>query len=232
MNHLIIPARYGSTRFPGKPLARICGVPMVVRTYQAVQKAQDFDQIFVLTDNVDIHMACLTYAVPVVLQEVEAANGTERIAKWAVDRFADDDIVVNVQGDEPMMDVGIVNRLRFNVEQRPGFVWTVARWVKIGESNNRDVVKCFRNFEGGLSIESWSRDAKSCFDHVQLGIYAYTVKRLREYLEKPPTAEEQSEGLEQLRWGEPLACFTTEYDGIGVDRPDDIQKVEERLMKT
>ena len=230
MNHLIIPARYGSTRFPGKPLARICGVPMVVRTYQAVQKAQDFDQIFVLTDNVDIHMACLTYAVPVVLQEVEAANGTERIARWAVGRFHDDDIVVNVQGDEPMMDVGIVNRLRENINRKPGFVWTVAREVSWHEIDKPDIVKCvFKNGECNF----WTRgyDKKTGF-YVQLGIYAYTVKRLREYLEKAPMAEEQSEGLEQLRWGEPLACFTTEYDGIGVDRPEDIQKVEERLMKT
>ena len=226
MNHLIIPARYGSTRFPGKPLARICGVPMVVRTYQAVEKAIGFDQIFVLTDNVDIHMACLTYAVPVVLQEVEAANGTERIAKWAVGRFADDDIVVNVQGDEPMMDVGIVNRLRFNIEQKPELIWTVARTLREDEKDCRDVVKCNIYAE---RIWDWNRYEN--LEFAQLGLYAYTVKRLREYLEKAPTAEEQSEGLEQLRWGEPLACFVTEYNGIGVDRPEDVARVEERLMK-
>lgn len=227
MKHLIIPSRYGSTRFPGKPLARICGVPMVVRTAQACMKAHGFDDVFVLTDHVGIYEACVIYSISCVLWEFGAVNGTDRIARWVVDRLPDDDIIINVQGDEPMMDVGIINRLLFHVEQKPGFVWTAVRKLLEPEKESRDVVKANVHVE---RIWEWSRNYTPGLEYVQLGVYGYTVKRLREYLDTAPTIEEQAEGLEQLRWNEPLACISVDYDGIAVDRPSDIARVEERIM--
>ena len=141
---------------------------------------------------------------------------------------AEDDVVVNVQGDEPLMVPEIPQRLLFNVQQRPERVWTAVRALKAEEKDDRDVVKCLAR-DG--EIENWSRYWSPGYEWVQVGVYGYTVKRLREYMAKAPVEAETALGLEQLRWGEPLACFTTEYDGVGVDRPEHIALVEERLRR-
>lgn len=243
MNVLVIPARWGSTRFPGKPLAEIAGEPMVVRVWKRVRQVAGFDQVLVATD--DERVADCLYAndVDFLITGTECRNGTERCA-WVAEsnELPDSDLIVNVQGDEPLMEPAIVQRVLFNLQHRPERVWTVVRKVREGELENRDCVKS--RVENGKIVEYGrlpyrveptamsmfgGHYKKQEFNYVHVGVYGYSVKKLREYASMEPTVDELKWGLEQLRWREPLACVTVEYDGIGVDRPEDIKRVEDRL---
>jgi 3-deoxy-manno-octulosonate cytidylyltransferase (CMP-KDO synthetase) len=225
MNVLVIPARWGSTRFPGKPLAEIGGEPMVVRVWKRVRQCAGFDDVFVATDSEEIAGCCEAFGIDWVMTGKDCRNGTERCAEFA-EGMQDGDLIVNVQGDEPLMEPAIPQRVLFNLQNKPDRVWTAVRDIREEEKDNNDVVKCW--VENG-EIRSFSRMYWSGQDHVHIGVYGYTVKKLREYVSKNPTGDEVWIGLEQLRWGEPLACVTVEYDGIGVDRPSDIQRVEGRI---
>lgn len=227
MNLLLIPARYGSSRFPGKPLSLIAGKPMVWWVYEAVRGCSGFDCIAVVTDSYKIHDVCFRAGVESFIAGENARNGTERLIAFAqIMQLRESDIIINVQGDEPMMRADIPQRLLFNVMNKPDKVWTAIRPLRKGEKRDRDVVKC--EVDNG-EIYGWWRDWSPGLDWVQIGVYGYTVGKLREYMAKDPAEDELEQGLEQLRWGEPLACFTTHYDGIGVDRPEHIALVEERL---
>jgi 3-deoxy-manno-octulosonate cytidylyltransferase (CMP-KDO synthetase) len=225
MNVLVIPARWGSTRFPGKPLAEIAGEPMVVRVWKRVRQCAGFDDVFVATDSEEIAGCCEAFGIDWVMTGKECRNGTERCAEFA-EGMQDGDLIVNVQGDEPLMEPVVVQRVLFNLQHRPEWVWTAVRKVRVGEDQLRDVVKC-RVVDG--RVLGYVREAEPLAKHVHIGVYGYSVKRLREYAAKAQTQDEVDAGLEQLRWREPLACVMVEYDGIGVDRPSDIQRVEGRI---
>lgn len=228
MNLLIIPARWGSTRFPGKPLAVIRGTPMVVRVWERVRGASGFDWVGVATDDERVGRCCEEHAVPFFFTSEGCRNGTERCAEVAVGNgLKDEDLVVNVQGDEPLMDVAIPNRILFNLSTRPDLVWTAARKIKDGEGG-RNVVKC--QVRGGYVDLFTRRDAK-WGRHVHVGVYGYSVERLRQYVKRGPSEDEDKHGLEQWRWRESLGCIRVDYDGIGVDVPSDINKVEEILNR-
>lgn len=230
MNVLLIPARYHSTRFPGKMLADVVGVPLVVRTYRQVMGCRGFNEVKVLTDDARIADACAVHGVPCAMTPAACRNGTERCAVYATDTLDDDDLVVNVQGDEPLMSPEIPNRLRFNLESAPGEVWTAARPLKTTEEMiSIDTVKCD---PCNGRIADFTRTYIPGYDCAHVGVYAYSVARLREYLDKGETIDERVYKMEQLRWGEPLACIMVDYDGIGVDRPEHLKTVLERLRAT
>jgi CMP-2-keto-3-deoxyoctulosonic acid synthetase len=134
--------------------------------------------------------------------------------------------VVNVQGDEPLMDPAIPQRLLFNLKNKPGWVWTAVRKATETEWGNMDIVKC--SVRDGLASD-FSRLGSTGLDYVHIGVYGYSGKRLKEYLSMKPAVAERDFNLEQLRWREPLACIMVDYNGIGVDRPEHIKMVEERL---
>jgi 3-deoxy-manno-octulosonate cytidylyltransferase (CMP-KDO synthetase) len=229
VNVLVIPARWGSTRFPGKPLALIKGVPMVVRVWGRVKEAKGFDRVGVAADDERVWDICKRHEVDVVMTSDRARNGTERSCEVAnILRMADKDLVVNVQGDEPLMDVGIPQRLLFNLGMRPELVWTAVRKIREGEDGKKDVVKC--QVRGGY-IDWFTRRKVKWGRHVHVGVYGYSVERLRQYVKRGPKEDELKLGLEQLRWRESLACFTVDYEGVGVDRPHDIEKVEKLLAQ-
>ena len=225
MNVLVIPARWGSTRFPGKPLAEIAGEPMVVRVWKRVRQSAGFDRVVVATEDERIAACCHANGVDFEMTPEDCRNGTERCLSVA-DLLHNEDLVVNVQGDEPLMEPAIVQRVLFNLQHRPDMVWTVVREVREGELKRRDVVKC-RVVDG--RVKEYVRGEAAWAKHVHVGVYGYSVRKLREYAAMEPTKGEIKEGLEQLRWREPLACITVEYDGIGVDRPEDVKRVEDRL---
>ena len=225
MNVLVIPARWGSTRFPGKPLAEIAGEPMVVRVWKRVRQVAGFDRVVVATEDERVACCCQAYGVDFEMTPNECRNGTER-CECVASLLHNDDLVVNVQGDEPLMEPAIPQRVLFNLQYQPDRVWTAVRPIIEVESKRRDVVKC-RVKDG--KVTEYVREAAPWAKHVHIGVYGYSVKKLREYAALEPAAAEIKEGLEQLRWREPLACVTVEYDGIGVDRPEDIKRVEDRL---
>jgi 3-deoxy-manno-octulosonate cytidylyltransferase (CMP-KDO synthetase) len=203
--------------------------PMVVMVWERVSGAKGFYRVVVAADDDRVFDTCQRHEVDVVMTSEKCRNGTERCCEVAnIIRMADDDLVVNVQGDEPLMDVSIPQRLLFNLGVRPELVWTAVRRAKLEEQGKRDVVKC--QVRGGY-IDWFTRRKTRWGRHVHIGVYGYSVKRLREYVKKGPKPDEERDGMEQLRWRESLACISVDYEGVGVDRPHDIQKVEELLAQ-
>lgn len=226
MNYLIIPCRMDSTRFAGKPLALIDKVPMVIRTYDRCKAASGFDEILILTNSDEILFECQRWSRNCVLQDVTARNGTERIAMYARERITPGDLVVNIQADEPLMDPAIPQRLLLNLKIFDQFVWTAVRRPTPDELLSQDTVKCL--VEKGTIVD-YSRLYVPGYDWAHIGAYAYSYDNLMGYLKAEEHFSEREAKLEQLRWSDPLHAISVDYHGIGVDRPQDIARVEARL---
>lgn len=240
----IIPSRYGSSRFPGKPLAELAGKPLVAWVVEAAQKARSVDEVVVATDDERIVAAVERHGGKAVMTPSELPSGTDRIACAAGD-FSDDDILVNVQGDEPLMDPAIIDRLV--ARMREGDKWDMATAVTpIADSsdlNAKTVVKVVLDRDDGALYFSrcpipCNRDGEADLGsglYVRhLGIYAYRGAFLRKFVAEKPCALEQTEKLEQLRalWmGAKIAVIRTDDDGVGVDTPEDAVRVEKMLLE-
>ena len=240
----IIPSRFGSSRFPGKPLAVLAGKPLVAWVVEAVKKARNLDEVLVATDDERIKKAVEEYGGKAVMTPSELPSGTDRIACAAGD-FADDDILVNIQGDEPLIDPALIERLVDKLKSDPR--WSMATAVTDIRSQEdlaaRSVVKVVLDRDGGAMY--FSRSPIPCDrDNVpdlagglyvrHLGIYAYRGEFLRRYISEMPCELEKTEKLEQLRalWmGASIAVVKTEDEGIGVDTPEDAKRVEELLLE-
>ena len=236
----VIPARYGSTRLPGKPLAMIGGRPMIQHVVERVRKAQTVSRVVVATDDQRIVDAVKTFGGEAILTRADHATGTDRVAEVAVHITAE--IYVNVQGDEPLVDPGIVDAVvAAMLEDDSIEIGTpcsaITRQADIMDPN---VTKVVRDFEGnGLYFSHapipWVRDTGDTvtaqhWKHI--GIYAFRRDVLLEIPTLPPGDLERVEKLEQLRWlenGYRIRVVETEYDAISVDVPADIERVEKIL---
>ncbi len=239
----IIPSRWGSSRFPGKPLADLAGKPLVAWVVEAVQKAKSLDDVLVATDDERISAAVAAHGGKAVMTPSELPSGTDRIACAAGD-FADDDILVNIQGDEPLIDPALIDALVARLKE-PGSKWDMATAVTPIKSADdfaaKTVVKVVLDRDDGALY--FSRAPIPCDrDHApdlssglyvrHLGIYAYRGGFLRRYIAQPPCDLEKTEKLEQLRalWmGAKIAVIRTEDEGVGVDTPEDAVRVAEIL---
>ena len=239
----IIPSRYGSSRFPGKPLALICGKPLVAWVVEGVKKAKTLDDVIVATDDARIAETVVRYGGKAAMTPSELPSGTDRIACAAGD-FADDDILVNIQGDEPLISPDLVDALV--ARMREGDKWQMATAVtpirRREDLDAKTVVKVVLDRDDGALY--FSRLPIPCDrDHEpdlasglyvrHLGIYAYRGSFLKKYVAEKPCALEQTEKLEQLRalWmGARIAVIRTEEEGVGVDTPEDAVRIE-ALMK-
>ncbi len=240
----IIPSRYGSSRFPGKPLAMLAGKPLVVWVVDAARKAKSLDDVIVATDDLRIVEAVESHGGKAVMTPSELPSGTDRIARAAAP-FADDDILVNIQGDEPLIDPALIDRLVARMKE--GTLWDMATAVtpirnaadlaaksvvKVALDRNdgalyfsRCPIPCNRDGEPDLASGLYVR---------HLGIYAYRGAFLRKYIAEPPCALECTEKLEQLRalWmGGKIAVIRTEDEGVGVDTPEDAERVAAILAR-
>ncbi len=234
----IIPSRFGSSRFPGKPLANLAGKPLVAWVVEAVKKAKSLDEVLVATDDERIVAAVEQYGGKAVMTPSELPSGTDRIACAAGD-FADDDILVNIQGDEPLIDPNLIDELVAKLKNDPQ--WSMATAVtpirSAADFAARTVVKVVLDRNDGALY--FSRAPIPCDrDHEpnlasglyvrHLGIYAYRGEFLRRYVAEKPCALEQTEKLEQLRalWmGARIAVVKTNDEGVGVDTPEDAERV-------
>jgi 3-deoxy-manno-octulosonate cytidylyltransferase (CMP-KDO synthetase) len=245
----IIPSRFGSSRFPGKPLAVIAGKPLVAWVVEAVKKARGLDEVLVATDDGRIVEAVEKFGGKAVMTPSELPSGTDRIACAArgfLGRdFEDDDILVNVQGDEPLIDPALIERLAGKLKEDDR--WSMATAVTPLKSSAdlaaRSVVKVVLDRDDGALY--FSRAAIPCDRDREpsvpgslyvrhLGIYAYRGGFLKRYIAEPPCELEQTEKLEQLRalWmGARIAVVRTEDDGVGVDTPEDAVRVEKLLLE-
>ena len=239
----IIPSRYGSSRFPGKPLHLLCGKPLVALVVEAVKKAKSLDDVIVATDDDRIVAAVEAHGGRAVMTPSELPSGTDRIACAAGD-FADDDILVNIQGDEPLISPDLVDALVGRMKE--GTKWDMATAVtpikSLDDLNAKTVVKVVLDRDDGALYFSRApipcdRDHEPDFSTGlfvrHLGIYAYRGAFLRRYVAEPPCALEKTEKLEQLRalWmGAKIAVVRTEDEGVGVDTPEDAARVEKLLL--
>lgn len=244
--YVIIPARYGSTRLPGKPLLSIGGRPMIAHVYDRAMEA-GADGVVVATDDARISDAARAIGARVCMTRHDHASGTDRLAE-VVEQLdlPDDSIVVNLQGDEPLMPPQLLAQVAGDLGAHPEAAISTlcARLDDASQINDPNVVKVVRDAAGFALYFSratipWPRDAMHA-DSVStelfrrhLGIYAYRAGFLRRYANWAPAPIEQTESLEQLRalWhGERIHVVESAVSPPpGVDTAEDLERVRERL---
>ena len=245
--YALIPSRFGSSRFPGKPLAMLAGKPLVAWVVEAVGRARTPDEVLVATDDERIAEAVRSHGGKAVMTPSDLPSGTDRIAYAAREflggDFGDDDILVNVQGDEPLIDPGLVDALAAKLigDARWSMATAVTPIASQGDLEAKSVVKVVLDRDDGALYFSrlpipCNRDAAPDVAgglYVRhLGIYAYRGEFLKRYIAEPPCELEKTEKLEQLRalWmGEKIAVVRTEDQGVGVDTPEDAERVAKLL---
>ncbi len=240
----LVPARYGSTRFPGKPLALIQGVPLLQRVVQQIQKARGLDRILVATDHPEIQSLCEKNNIPWAMTDSELASGTDRIYQAALRsgfHFAADDVILNIQGDEPLIPPAWIEAMIQEFKKNPAMeILTLAHPLTDEELNNPNSVKVIVNSKGqGIYFSRFpiphSREKTSpplSMKHV--GLYGYRFRALQKFCEAPVSALERAESLEQLRaldGGESIFVLKVEGAIQGVDVPEDVKKVEKILLE-
>ncbi len=244
--HVLIPARLGSTRLPRKSLADIGGLPMIVRVARRAAQSSAHS-VTVAADAAEIVDACLANGVAALLTAVSHTSGSERLAEAArVLGFTAEEIVVNVQGDEPMIEPALVDACAALLADRPDCVMSTAAHAihEAADFNNPNIVKVVLDASGAALYFSrapipWPRDGGTIgatappLRHV--GIYAYRAAFLQRYPALAPSPLEAIEQLEQLRvlWhGERIAVHVSEGEpGLGIDTPADLETAR-RLFAT
>ena len=239
----IIPSRFGSSRFPGKPLAVLAGKPLVAWVVEAVKKAKSLDEVLVATDDERIADAVAQHGGRAVMTPSSLPSGTDRIACAARNYlgadFADDDILVNIQGDEPLIDPALVDELamKLKLDARWDMATAVTPVRSAADLAAKSVVKVVLDrFDGAMYFSRapipLSRDGEADLSsglYVRhLGIYAYRGAFLKRYIAEPPCPLETTEKLEQLRalWmGAKISVVRTDDEGVGVDTPEDAERV-------
>jgi len=239
---VVIPARYASTRFPGKPLAPLCGKPMIQHVYERAKRAQTVHEVLVATDDQRILEAVQSFGGLARLTRPDHRTGTERIAEVAVQEPGD--IFVDVQGDEPLIDpLAIDAAVGALLEEPPAQLATVATLIRhANDIMDPNVVKVVLDFDDCALYFSrapvpWIRDTQQKL-HVKywkhLGLYVFQRDALLEYPTLPQGELEKIEQLEQLRWlenGWRIRVAEVPHDSVSVDVPDDLARVEKLLSE-
>ena len=238
----IIPARYGSTRFPGKPLARIAGKPLIQHVVERCQEAKSLAEVIVATDDTRIWEVAQDFC-RVEMTRPDHPSGTDRIAE--VIRNYPCDGIINIQGDEPLMDPAVVDAVARGLEQEE-MSTAAALLTDPAEYDNPNVVKVVVNAAGRALYFSrrtipYVRDAApgaeplAAFPFLKhLGIYGYRREVLLRLVECPVSALESAEKLEQLRAlenGVKIMVVRVDYECVGVDVPADVKRVEKILAE-
>ena len=246
----VIPSRYGSTRFPGKSLAMIEQKPMIQWVYERTKRSRLITRVIVATDDERIRNAVTAFGGEAVMTSAGHATGTDRIAE--VVRKLECDIVVNVQGDEPLIHPEMIDEAVAPLVKDASIpMGTVCRKIdRRDEAFDANVVKVVFDRNGFALYFSrapipWDRDSragKSCFTDMPLagdmykhiGLYAYRRDFLLQYAGMPQTGLEAAEKLEQLRAlesGHRIKVVVTHHESFGVDIPDDLSKILQRLKE-
>lgn len=234
----VIPARYKSSRFPGKPLVDICGKPMIWWVYQQCLKVPEIDELYVATDDERIESACNEYGMKVIMTSDIHKTGSDRVGEVATK--VDGDLFINIQGDEPCIEPKMIQQvieifkddvdvyfgsLRKEITDKQEI--EAYSTVKVVTDCNDNALYFSRNV-----IPSNVKDGilARVFRHV--GIYAYTKEFLLKFVNMPQTELELGEGIEPLRAmenGYKIRVRETEFESIGVDLPEHVQLVENKI---
>ena len=239
----VIPARYGSSRFPGKPLALISGKTLLQRTFERAKLCPLFDEIFIATDDSRIEDHALGFNAKVIMTGKDCINGTERIteALSKVDYLQADDIIVNVQGDHPLISSSTIeSTIKILKTDDTAVMSTAATLLKEKEEIcSPNIVKVIfdkNNFALYFSRSPipFTKDFEKTKFYYHVGIYAYRAGFLKTLATLPPTANQISEDLEQLKvleHGYRIKVALVEEKPIGVDTPQDLTKIERLLCQ-
>lgn len=240
----IIPARYASTRFPGKPLAVIGNKPMIQHVFERVSAISTVDEVVVATDDDRIFRKVLEFGGKVVMTATTHKSGTDRCGE-VLEKIAAEggkfDVVINIQGDEPFVEHTQIESLIGCFDDENVQIATLKKQIASQEElESPNVVKlvCDKNdnalyfsrfslpFQRGKNVENWL-DSHRYFKHI--GIYAYRTGVLREIVKMQQTPLECCESLEQLRWlenGMKIKVAETDHENIAIDTPDDLLKLK------
>ncbi len=235
----VIPARFASSRFPGKPLALISGKPMIQHVVERCHESKSFERVIVATDDERIATVVRGFGGETMMTSPSCASGTDRVAEVAQAlKLPGDAVVVNVQGDEPALHPQALWALSQVFSKETVSMATLVRPLRDDERSNPNVVKAVLDEQGRALYFSradlpFQRDAGPGIQRLgHVGIYGYRVKTLLQLATLKPTALEQTESLEQLRalgHGITIHCVLTKYGSAAVDRPEDVPLAEAAL---
>lgn len=240
----IIPARYKSSRFEGKPLALIEGKPMIMWVYDSVKMSQLFDEVYIATDDERIESVASGYGANVKMTSEKISCGTER-CKAVVESLEKEgkcfDVVVNIQGDEPLIQKEQIKKVLEGFNDVEVDVVTLYKQIEnskdIEDENVVKVVfsKTNRALYFSRSVVPFNRDRVDANYYKHIGIYGYKTDVLKRICNLPESSLEKTEKLEQLRWLEndyKIKVVQTHIDSIGVDTVEDLENVKRIINKT
>lgn len=237
----VIPARFKSTRFPGKPLIDIAGKTMIQRVYEQASQAQGLTEVVVATDDLRIFQAVERFGGKALMTSAGHPTGTDRLLE-VVAQFSDFDAYVNIQGDEPLIDPQQIDALcALMFRQSGAFVGTLIKKLDLErELQNPNVIKVVKEQAGKAIYFSrlpipYQRDASQTVAYHEadgywkhIGMYGYSREAISRIKSMPPGSLEKAESLEQLRWmeqGLPIWTEETQIETKGVDAPEDLEEV-------
>lgn len=237
----IIPARYASTRLPGKPLLDIAGKPMIQRVYEQAKQAACLSDVIVATDAPSVYDCVVSFGGKAVMTREDHTNGTDRLAE-AIGHFPDADVIVNVQGDEPLITADVISSLCRAFEEDASLTMaTVATPLAEEEYDDVGAVKVVTNCCGealyfSRSLIPYGRNPYTAGSRPckHIGIYVYGRDFLLKYANMAPTPLESAESLEQLRVlenGYKIKVIKTAHRFIGIDTPEDLQRIRAYFAK-
>ena len=234
---VIIPSRYGSSRFPGKPLALICGKPMIQHVYENVALTNAIDDVYVATDDDRIFQAVQSFGGKALMTSPSHTCGTDRLAECAdILKLADDDIVLNIQGDEPLINSEMVHNLMSCFDDEQVYMGTLKKEIVVAEElDNPNVVKVITDVNDDAIYFSrfclpYNRDGRKIKHYKHVGAYGYKAFFLKKFSKMEKTNLELSESLEQLRvieHGLKIRVKETHVQTVGIDTPEQLKMVEE-----
>jgi len=242
----IIPARYASSRFPGKPLADICGKSMIQRVYEQAKKALTLSDVVVATDDSRIEAHVLAFGGNVIRTAATHESGTDRCAE-VISLTPDFDAVINIQGDEPLINPEQIDLLGRKLTSEDVLIATLIKRIRSQEelhNSNTPKVVCGLNGQAiyfsrqaiphvRAAEESQWLENGTFYKHI--GIYGYQTATLKQLAALHPTPLEQTECLEQLRWlenGYTIHTVETTLETQAVDTPEDLEKIIQHIQKS
>jgi len=236
----VIPARYASTRFPGKPMASLLQKPMIEWVYRGAEQSQKLSKIFVATDHLEIKSCVESFGGNVIMTDSDLASGSDRV--WQAAKDLEADIIVNIQGDEPLITGDLLDKLVSPLESDANLdMSTLACEFKTqSDFDSLNSVKVVLNAKTRALYFSRYPIPHSrlpfapggCASLKHIGIYAYKKDFLKMFCEEPPADLEKAESLEQLRalyLGAKINVVKVDHESHGVDSPEDIEKIEQLL---
>ena len=238
---IVIPARYASTRLPGKPLIDIGGKSLLQRVYDGACRSKLSDGILIATDDERIKKAALAFGAEVIMTDPALPSGTDRVFAAIQDKEAD--LVVNLQGDEPFIEPSIIDQLFSALEEGDVAMATLCCPITDeSEYRNPNTVKVVLDNSGFALYFSRSpipyvkiskfKIQNSKFVYKHIGIYGFTRSFLEQFVALPKSPLEETESLEQLRVlenGYRIKVLATDYNGFGIDTPDDLERARKLL---